>query len=167
MSKKSAPKSAAKAAPEKAPAKPHAPEFLVELIDARSPTGHEFEAQAVADGRVNSIGVSNFLVPDLERLLSRASIRPAVNQIERHPYFQQRELAAFLAANDIAAEAWYPLGHGSKDLLAEPVFTALAAKYSKTAVQVILRWHLQTGFVAIPKSTNTHHIEQNLDRPTG
>lgn len=119
--------------------------------------------QAVADGRVNSIGVSNFLVPDLERLLSRASIRPAVNQIERHPYFQQRELAAFLAANDIAAEAWYPLGHGSKDLLAEPVFTALAAKYSKTAVQVILRWHLQTGFVAIPKSTNTHHIEQNLD----
>lgn len=119
--------------------------------------------EAVAEGSIRAIGVSNFRVPDLEKLLAAAVIRPTVDQVERHPYLQQKDLAAYLAANDIVAEAWYPLGHGSKELLAEPVVTALAEKYSKSGVQIILRWHIQTGYVAIPKSTNTHHIEQNLD----
>jgi diketogulonate reductase-like aldo/keto reductase len=118
---------------------------------------------AVTGGQVRSIGVSNFRIQDLEKLLTVAKITPAVNQVERHPYFQQKDLAAFLARSEIVPEAWYPLGHGSKELLGETVFTELAKKYAKSAVQIILRWHIQSGFVAIPKSTNPRHIEQNFD----
>jgi diketogulonate reductase-like aldo/keto reductase len=107
--------------------------------------------------------VSNFRVTDLEKLLAVATIRPAVNQVERHPYFQQKTLATFLARHDIVPEAWFPLGHGSARLLVEPVFTELAGKYGKSPVQVVLRWHIQSGFVTIPKSTNPGHIEQNFD----
>ncbi|MET0714591.1 MAG: aldo/keto reductase [Mycetocola sp.] len=119
--------------------------------------------EGVEKGTVRSIGVSNFRIEDLETLFSVATIRPAVNQVERHPYFQQKALAAFLAANDIVPEAWFPLGHGSKDLLSNSVFAELAGKYGKSPVQVILRWHTQSGFVAIPKSTDPRHIEQNVD----
>ena len=119
--------------------------------------------EAVADGSVRSIGVSNFRVGDLEKLLDVAMIRPAVNQVERHPYFQQKDLAAFLGRNAIVPEAWYPLGHGSTKLLSEPVLTELAATYGKSPVQIILRWHIQSGFVAIPKSTDPRHIDQNFD----
>jgi 2,5-diketo-D-gluconate reductase A len=119
--------------------------------------------EAVAGGRVRSIGVSNFRIGDLEKLLNVAKLRPAVDQVERHPYFQQKDLAVFLTRNDIVPEAWYPLGHGSKRLLSEPVFAELAEKYGKSPVQVILRWHIQSGFVAIPKSTDTRHITTNVD----
>jgi 2,5-diketo-D-gluconate reductase A len=119
--------------------------------------------EAVADGSVRSIGVSNFRVGDLEKLFGYATIRPVVDQVERHPYFQQKDLAAFLAKHHVAGEAWYPLGHGSKGLLGEPVFTELAAKYGKTPAQIILRWHTQSGFIAIPKSTDPRHIAENFD----
>ncbi len=119
--------------------------------------------EAVASGSVRSIGVSNFRVPDLEKLLADATIVPSVDQVERHPYFQQKELAGFLAKHGTVPEAWFPLGHGSTRLLSEPVFTELAHTYGKTPVQVVLRWHVQSGFVAIPKSTNPGHIEENID----
>lgn len=119
--------------------------------------------EAVADGTVKSIGVSNFSVADLRRLLAVATIVPAINQVERHPYSQQVELSAFHARHGIVGEAWFPLGHGSKELLAEPVFATLAANYGKSVAQVILRWHVQTGFVTIPKSVDAAHITQNLD----
>lgn len=119
--------------------------------------------ESVAAGTVRSIGVSNFLISDLEKLLAVATIVPAVNQVERHPYYQQKDLTPFLQANGIVPEAWYPLGHGAKALLAEPVFAGIASKYSKDPAQVILRWQVQSGYVAIPKSTNPHHIAQNLD----
>jgi 2,5-diketo-D-gluconate reductase A len=118
---------------------------------------------AVAEGTVRSIGVSNFRVGDLNKLLAVATIRPVLNQVERHPYFQQKDLAAFLTKQHIAGEAWYPLGHGSKELLNEPVFADLAEKYGKTPAQIILRWHTQSGFIAIPKSTDPRHIAQNFD----
>ena len=119
--------------------------------------------EAIASGTVRAIGVSNFTVADLEKLLAVATVTPAVNQVERHPYSQQLELSAFHAVHNIVGEAWYPLGHGSKELLAEPVFATLASTYSKSIVQVILHWHVQSGWVTIPKSTDAAHIRQNLE----
>jgi diketogulonate reductase-like aldo/keto reductase len=119
--------------------------------------------EAVTNGSVRSIGVSNFRVRELEELLAVATIPPAVNQVERHPYFQQTDLGTFLAGHAIVPEAWFPIGHGSAKLLGEPLFNELAEKYGKSPVQVVLRWHLQSGWVAIPKSTNPAHIEQNID----
>ncbi|WP_442574574.1 aldo/keto reductase [Microbacterium sp. F51-2R] len=119
--------------------------------------------EAVDNGVVRSIGVSNFTVDDLEKLLPEARIAPVVDQVELHPHWQQPELLPYLAEKGIVAEAWYPIGHGSKKLLEEPAVVAAAAAHEKSAVQVILRWHVQRGFVAIPKSTNPAHIAANLD----
>jgi diketogulonate reductase-like aldo/keto reductase len=102
-------------------------------------------------------------VSDLDKLLAGARIAPVVNQVELHPYWQQPDLLPYLAQHDIVAEAWYPLAHGSQKLPAEPVITAAAAAHGKSPVQVVLRWHVQHGFVAIPKSTNPAHILANLD----
>jgi diketogulonate reductase-like aldo/keto reductase len=119
--------------------------------------------EAVDNGVVRSIGVSNFTVDDLEKLLPEARIAPVVDQVELHPHWQQPELLPYLAEKGIVAEAWYPIGHGSKKLLEEPAVVAAASAHEKSAVQVILRWHVQRGFVAIPKSTNPAHIAANLD----
>jgi diketogulonate reductase-like aldo/keto reductase len=119
--------------------------------------------EAVDNGVVRSIGVSNFTVDDLEKLLPEARIAPVVDQVELHPHWQQPELLPYLAEKGIVAEAWYPIGHGSKKLLEEPAVVAPASAHGKSTVQVILRWHVQRGFVAIPKSTNPAHIAANLD----
>ncbi|ROR45214.1 aldo/keto reductase [Kitasatospora cineracea] len=117
--------------------------------------------QLHAEGRVRAIGVSNFRVPDLRALLAEAEVKPALNQIELHPYFPQAELRALHAEHGIATEAWSPLGQG-KDLLAEPALLAVAAKHGRTAAQVVLRWHLQSGVIAIPKSVTPARIRENL-----
>jgi len=140
----------------------------IDLLLLHQPVGDVLAAwsameAAVAKGTVRSLGVSNFTIPDLERLLAVVRIRPVVDQIELHPYWQQRELIRFLTTNDIVPEAWYPIGHGSKELLGEPVITQIAQRHGKTAVQVILRWHVQSRHVAIPKSTNPAHIRENID----
>lgn len=119
--------------------------------------------EAVEQGSVRAIGVSNFTVSDLEKLLPNANIAPVVDQVELHPHWQQPELLPYLETHGITAEAWFPLGHGSQALLAEPPISAPAAAHGKSAVQVILRWHVQRGFVAIPKSTNPAHIAANID----
>ena len=119
--------------------------------------------EAVDEGTVRSIGVSNFTVTDLEKLLPKARIKPVLDQVELHPHWQQPELLPYLSAHSIAAEAWYPLGHGSKALLEEPPILAAAAEHAKSPVQIMLRWHVQRGFVAIPKSTDPDHIAANLD----
>ncbi|RKE22076.1 aldo/keto reductase [Streptomyces sp. TLI_171] len=118
--------------------------------------------QLQAEGRVRAIGVSNFRVPDLELLLKETSVVPALNQVELHPYFPQAELRAFHAEHGIATEAWSPLGQGG-DLLAEPALLAVAAKHGRSAAQVVLRWHLQSGVIAIPKSVTPARIRENLD----
>jgi 2,5-diketo-D-gluconate reductase A len=114
-----------------------------------------------ADGRVRAIGVSNFTPAQLVRLLEETDVVPAVNQIELHPGFQQAELRAFHRERGIATEAWSPLGQGAA--LEHPVITRLADRHGKTAAQVVLRWHLQLGNVAIPKSVTPRRIEENLD----
>ncbi|WP_431999977.1 aldo/keto reductase [Streptomyces sioyaensis] len=115
-----------------------------------------------ADGRAKAIGVSNFLPGHLERLLGEVSVVPAVNQIELHPQFAQAESRAVHARHNIVTEAWSPLGQG-KGLLEHPTLTELAAKHGRTPAQVVLRWHLQLGNVAIPKSVTPSRIAENID----
>ena len=114
-----------------------------------------------ADGLARAIGVSNFQVEHLERLLAETEVVPAVNQIELHPRFQQAELRAFGEQRQIVTEAWSPLAQG--ELLEDPLVRALASAHGRTAAQVILRWHLQLGNVAIPKSATPRRIEENID----
>ncbi|MER7760446.1 aldo/keto reductase [Streptomyces sp. NPDC097619] len=119
--------------------------------------------EEIADsGRAKAVGVSNFQPAHLERLRSESGLVPAVNQIELHPFFSQAELRAVHAEYGIATEAWSPLGQG-KELLAAPAVTAAAAKHGRTPAQVVLRWHLQLGNVAIPKSVTPSRIRENLD----
>ncbi|MFI6152477.1 aldo/keto reductase [Kitasatospora sp. NPDC051170] len=115
-----------------------------------------------ADGRATSIGVSNFGTEQLTRLLDESSVVPALNQVELHPYFPQEELRAFHAEHGIATEAWSPLGQGG-ELLAEPALVKIAEKHGRTVAQVVLRWHLQSGVIAIPKSVTPSRIRENLD----
>ncbi|GAA3377716.1 aldo/keto reductase [Streptomyces sannanensis] len=115
-----------------------------------------------ADGRAKAIGVSNFLTPHLERLIGETSVVPAVNQIELHPQLQQSAAREFHAAHGIATEAWSPLGQG-RGLLEVPTIVAVARKHDRTPAQVVLRWHIQTGNVVIPKSVTPSRIKENID----
>ncbi|MPM37217.1 Morphine 6-dehydrogenase [bioreactor metagenome] len=119
--------------------------------------------EAVGEGKIRSIGISNFKINTVQKLLDVAKIKPVVDQVECHPYFQQNELRAFLKKNDILLEAWYPIGHGDKKMLGDPVLAEIATAHGKSIVQVILRWHMQVGNIAIPKSTNPAHIKSNLE----
>ncbi|HET9779067.1 MAG TPA: aldo/keto reductase [Propionibacteriaceae bacterium] len=124
----------------------------------------------LADGKVRAIGVSNFMVEHLTTLLDRATVVPAVNQIEVHPYFQQREVQTLGAEHGILTQAWSPLGgitfyrdgHHSSTL-EDPVIGDIAKAQDKTPAQVMLRWHLQQGRSVIPKSTKPHRIAENID----
>lgn len=118
--------------------------------------------QLEADGRARAIGVSNFQIPHLLRLFDETDVVPAVNQVELHPNFSQRDLRAFHAEHGIATEAWSPLGQGS-GLLDNPTLRMLADKYGKTPAQVVLRWHLQLGNIVIPKSVTPHRIRENIE----
>ncbi|MFJ8825106.1 aldo/keto reductase [Streptomyces sp. NPDC102467] len=115
----------------------------------------------LADGRTRAIGVSNFQPAHLDRLLSGASVVPAVNQIELHPGLQQRELREFHARHGIATEAWSPLAQGA--VLGDDAVATIAARHGKSPAQVVLRWHLQIGNVVIPKSVTEARIRENLD----
>ena len=119
--------------------------------------------KAVAQGKVRAIGLSNFESDRLEEVIAAAEIKPAVLQVELHPYFQQNALKERVAPYGTVLEAWYPLGHGDSGLLNEPVFTQLAKKYGKTSAQIILRWHIQEGIIIFPKSTNSQHIKENFN----
>jgi 2,5-diketo-D-gluconate reductase A len=111
-------------------------------------------------GQVRSIGVSNFQIDHLERIIDATGIVPAVNQIELHPRLQQPELRRFHAEHGIATEAWAPLGRGR--FLDEPSIKEIASSHRRTEAQVVLRWHIQLGNVVIPKSVTPSRIEENF-----
>lgn len=123
----------------------------------------------LADGKVRAIGVSNFMPEHLERLLGRASVVPAVNQIEVHPYFQQKALQQMHAKHGITTQAWSPIGGITsyrglqKRSFDDPTLLEIARQYGKSAAQVMLRWHLQEGRSAIPKSVKPQRIAENFD----
>ena len=123
--------------------------------------------QLLADGKVRAIGVSNFMPEMLQRLLAQTSVVPAVNQIEVHPYFQQRALQRLHVEHGIVTQAWSPMGgitvyYGSdRRSFDDPVLQQIAQAHGKTTAQVMLRWHLQQGRVAIPKSTRPERIAEN------
>ncbi len=114
-----------------------------------------------ADGRVGSIGVSNFTIPTLEKLIEEVGETPSVNQIEVHPHFVQTELRAFHTEKGIATEAWSPLGSGT--VLDDPALAPIAEAHGVTPAQVVLRWHIQHGNVVIPKSVTPKRIASNFD----
>jgi 2,5-diketo-D-gluconate reductase A len=112
-------------------------------------------------GRVRSIGVSNFTAENLERIIGDTGVVPAVNQIELHPRFQQRTLRKAHERHGIVTEAWSPLDQGRS--LADPALKAIADRHGRTPAQVVLRWHIESGFVAIPKSVTPARMVENID----
>jgi 2,5-diketo-D-gluconate reductase A len=118
--------------------------------------------ELLAEGKIRAIGVSNFLAEHLDRLAATTSTVPALNQIELHPRLPQVEQRAQNAKRGIVTESWSPLARAG-DLLREPVLTSIADRHGKTPAQIVLRWHVQLGLVAIPKSTHVKRLRQNLD----
>jgi 2,5-diketo-D-gluconate reductase A len=116
--------------------------------------------QLQRNGRVKSIGVSNFAIEHLNKILDGSSVVPVINQIELHPHFQQNELRAFHDQHNIKTESWSPLGQGK--VIADPVIKKIADKHKKTPAQVILRWHMENGLIAIPKSVTPARIVENI-----
>lgn len=125
--------------------------------------GYRLMEQAYKAGKVRAIGLSNFTTAQIQEILDVCEVKPAILQTEVHPYSQEQELKAFLSKENMVIQAWYPLGHGDKALIEEPVFSKLAAKYGKSNAQIILRWHIQSGNVVIPGSKNPDHIRANFD----
>jgi diketogulonate reductase-like aldo/keto reductase len=140
----------------------------VDLLYIHQPAGNWMAGyrqleKAYRSGKAKSIGISNFEGEYIEALEKEWEIVPQFIQVEAHPYFTQKELRKTLDKYDIKLMSWYPLGHGDKSLINEPIFVALGKKYGKSAAQVILRWHTQMGFVVIPGSKNVDHIRENLN----
>lgn len=117
--------------------------------------------QLQRDGRIRSIGVSNFLPEHIDRIIADHGVAPAVNQIELHPEFQQRDIREFHRRHNIAIECYSPLGRGA--VLDNPTIKQIADKHGKSPAQVVLRWHVQEGLIAIPKSVHAERIKANID----
>ena len=125
--------------------------------------GYQLMEKAYKEGKVKAIGLSNFSPDQIREILAICQVKPSVLQTEVHPYAQEKELKEFLSKESMVIQAWYPLGHGDKALIQEPLFTELARKYGKSNAQVILRWHIQAGNIVIPGSKDPDHIKANLD----
>lgn len=125
--------------------------------------GYRLMEKACQEGKVRAIGLSNFTEEQIREILAACQVKPAVLQTEVHPYSQEKELKKFLQKEGMVVQAWYPLGHGDKALLQEPLFAELGEKYGKSSAQIILRWHIQDGNIVIPGSKNPAHIKDNFD----
>lgn len=139
----------------------------VDLLFIHQPTEHYMDGyrmieKAVREGKAKSIGISNCEGKYLDDILAHCEIKPQVMQAEAHPYFPQDELSAKLNEHGIVLMSWYPLGHGDKSLISEPVFAELGKKYGKTPAQIILRWHLDRGFCVIPGTSKVEHVKDNF-----
>ena len=140
----------------------------VDLLYIHQPAGNWLAGyrqleKAYKEGKARSIGISNFEGKYIAELETKWELAPQFIQVEAHPYFTQAELRRTLDQYGVKLMSWYPLGHGDKALLKEPVFMKLGQKYGKTPAQIILRWHTQMGFAVIPGSRNVAHIRDNLD----
>lgn len=125
--------------------------------------GYRNMEEAYRKGKTRSLGISNMHGEKLEKLLSSVEIAPQVIQLEAHPYCSEKDLMDRLSEYGTKLMSWYPLGHGDKNLINEEVFAKLSDKYHKSNVQIILRWHIQKGFIVIPGSKDPEHIRSNFD----
>lgn len=125
--------------------------------------GYRQLEKAYKEGKIKSIGISNFEGKYIEELVKICEIKPQVIQVEAHPYFTQTELRKITEPENIKIMSWYPLGHGDKTLMEQQVFTTIAKKYGKSPAQIILKWHTQMGFIVIPGARKEEHIKQNID----
>ena len=125
--------------------------------------GYRLMEKAYQEGKVRAIGLSNFNEAQIQEILDICEVKPAVLQTEVHPYSQEKSLKAFLDKAGIVIQAWYPLGHGDKVLMEEPLLTQLGQQYGKSSTQIILRWHIQDGNIVIPGSKNPAHIKDNFN----
>lgn len=125
--------------------------------------GYKRMEKAYKEGKIRSLGLSNFSIDQIQEILDQCEIRPVVMQIEAHPYYVNEELKEFCERNGIRLQAWYPLGHGNSGLFNEPLFKELALKYHKSVSQIILRWHIQMGICPMPGSKSHEHILENID----
>ena len=116
-----------------------------------------------AQGRIRSVGVSNFLPDHVERIIGETGVTPAVNQVELHPQYQQRDLRTWHAERGIVLESYSPLGGEGAAVLREPAVTDIATRLGKTPAQVVIRWHLQQDLVVLPKTSNPRRVSENLD----
>lgn len=114
-------------------------------------------------GKIRAIGLSNFPINKIQEILQQCEIKPALMQVECHPYYPAEAVKAFCDEQGIVLQSWYPLGHGNNDMLNDPVFVQLAKRYHKTPVQIILRWHTQMGFGLVPGSRSKDHIKDNIN----
>ena len=119
--------------------------------------------EEVNAGHIKSIGISNFEDSKFEDLYNKVKIKPVLNQIELHPYFQQRVIREKMNAKDVKTEGWAPLAQATTYLFKESIIVNLAQKYKKTEAQIVLRWHIQSGFITIPKSCNPKRIKENFE----
>lgn len=125
--------------------------------------GYRQMEKAYKEGKVRAIGLSNFNEAQIREILEICEVKPSVLQSEVHPYSQEQALKQFLAQEGMVIQAWYPLGHGDKALINEPLFAELGEKHGKRNAQIILRWHIQDGNIVIPGSKNAEHIRDNFD----
>lgn len=142
----------------------------VDLLFIHQPVGNFIGAwkdmeKAVIQGKVRSLGISNFDYYGFEELMAAATIPPAVLQVECHPYHQQVQMREKIAPYHIALESWFPLGGevGNDTLFSDPIIAGIAGIHGKTPAQVLLKWNLQEGLIAIPGSTNPAHIREDMD----
>lgn len=142
----------------------------LDCIYLHHPTGDYMAAwhaleDAYRAGKIRTLGISNFDndMDAFNRIMEESEIRPQIMQIECHPFAQRQETRALAEQYDIQVECWYTLGHADPDLLQNDVLTTIAEVHNKSVVQVILRWHMQEGFSAVPGSTNPDHIKENIE----
>lgn len=140
----------------------------IDLLLIHQPTGnyiagYKLMEKAYKEGKVKAIGLSNFSQSQIREILDICEVKPVVLQTEVHPYYQEKKLKDYLKKEGIVIQAWYPLGHGDKALLEEPLFQELGKKYGKSSAQIILHWHIQAGNIVIPGSKSPAHIQDNFD----
>lgn len=141
----------------------------IDLMLLHHPGANDIEAykameKAVREGKIRSLGLSNYYTEDIEKFLKQITITPALVQNEIHPYFQEKDVIKYASGKGIIMEAWYPLGGRANRtrLFEDKTISSIAKAHNKSSAQIILRWHLQSGVVAIPGSSNPNHIKENI-----
>ena len=141
----------------------------IDLMILHQPAGNYIEGykkleKAYKEGKLKSIGISNFNEEEIQEILDKCEVKPALIQVESHPYFPRIELNKYLKKHNIVLQSWYPLGgRGNNSIMSEKIIESLAQKYNKSNAQIILRWHIQMGYIVIPGARSENHIKENIN----